>query len=1330
MLLALFPNLGYSVFYILTPVLLMLVAALLLQKKQLVVFASSGLAFSIITMVVTSLTIKPVEDANQDAEIKRLETNIFILEAEVNNKEKQLEASLKTEADLRDQVAALSLPQVDKAKEPVAETSLEKKPDEKPAFSLWSFLDRKTTDEDLSYVREDFNIRLKLPGSEFIDFPEAEKLNAEASLAFRIRGENAFAIIIAEKQNPSNTLTPEIIHSFAVSNLKSNSKYLSELSPPQRHETHKEYIISSHHAETNNIPIRYYTITRATKEHIYQITLWKRFDKKGIATKHVNTVLNGFSLITPMAEPSSSPTQQLKISNHLAGFSLQFPESNWSLNNANHEDYSDTLYALKNDSGQEMLVYTLNASDLDCPEKTILDGLLRNENISESGEALHSVQVTKHGHQITEYRYTQENEGQTFQGYFEIAVHDSRYIALSTWGSEDLARPNTAIFWKNFAWTEDFKMPEKLSSEDMVHQADQLNKVGLAAYYDDKFGIAAASFRHAFELIPTSRSYGPNMIKSYENMGQNLKALAGCDEVLVAADLENVKIIKADLLATLNRVEESITVSATLFDQGCEDEEHLYTYINRLLTVNQTQKAVDVMLSYSKSHPSRDAQSWLAYVYRLNKEFELAEQTARDLLNNNPKDNEAHSQLINIYNDQELYEQSLGIVEIWKQAFPKSADPELAEANILTLSKKNKEAHELLLDLSKRFPENNYVKQRLTRSAAAIGLGDNTLISDSITPVPIPKHLQEELAQATSPENATNSEACYHHIITCYDATSPEEFRRTRYTKVKVNNLSGVREFNVWNISFNPHSEDICVNKLIVRDRQGLVVYQGTTNDYHISDEENGMATYDKTLTLPNKSLAPGYTIELVVTTTQWRDDGKVPLHHEWFGNSYPMAFCGVSLHGETNQLQSHISLPVEHQIIDDISTWWTHTPLLYYSEIHSPKIEKLLPRLSFAKEFDSWRKVSAGYHEYISKRFSKDKALVTEIQKIITPDMSTEVKAAKLINWVQSHCTYRAVEFGVRGRMPAKALDTLKAREGDCKDMSLLLWHMLNHAGITTHLALANTNQYVQPSVLSEDQFNHVVVYCPELENPIIDPTYNELDILHTPPENLIGDYILPITAQGMDLIQVKNTSHSLYSANIERELSLKDNKLVIVEKSTLSGFSTPYFRQYLSNKPMHEQIKLLQSIFASYYPQMSISSVHVPADHEQCTPYTVTITHEHPLTDDLKLPVLWEKLYFEIRQDNARKNKIVMDSPIRVTSATIISKGLEIEKIVTAPTHEAFQISSQEEGSILRYQSHMNPFTMEANAYSVFHSNSLNLIPRIALKRSDMDINSPTPQ
>ncbi|MBI3134038.1 MAG: DUF3858 domain-containing protein [Bacteroidetes bacterium] len=118
-------------------------------------------------------------------------------------------------------------------------------------------------------------------------------------------------------------------------------------------------------------------------------------------------------------------------------------------------------------------------------------------------------------------------------------------------------------------------------------------------------------------------------------------------------------------------------------------------------------------------------------------------------------------------------------------------------------------------------------------------------------------------------------------------------------------------------------------------------------------------------------------------------------------------------------------------------------------------------------------------YQELIGKiKPVSNEKLVNLTQQIIAGSTSETEKAERIFAWVQSNIRYIAFEDGWRGFIPFPASEICEKRYGDCKDMSHLMFEMMQIAGLDVAHAWVGTRSLY---------YRYEDTPCPNVDNHMI---------------------------------------------------------------------------------------------------------------------------------------------------------------------------------------------------------------------------------------------------
>jgi tetratricopeptide (TPR) repeat protein len=1174
------------------------------------------------------------------------------------------------------------------------------------------------------------NFKIELPANATIPMPKSF-LPEDACLGKRFRKSKTHFLVIAEEDPGRLFLNDSAFHDLALSNLEaggSDFRLIETVEVP-----HPAGVIHSSlcRLKLNRTPISYRSNTLLHQGRAYQILVWSVTSEEKDLAEKVDLVLKGFSILDPnnIIEQPLEPSlalQDIQFSHF--GASIKLSQLDATPYTDLKDDFPSASAGYLGNDNNGGVIFLADLTGLNLSDETIIGGCLDIEDISLTHASLKYLGKKEiSGNSISQYYFTSRGDEQLWLCRFDIARHESRICIQSVWALTPEKIPSAESFWKHFSW-----QPQNLThplSDELAHNiSDNINTIGVHAHQLERFREAERCFQKALELQPNNKTYGANWIRSFTAADRYSSALNAANSVLENnPDHKKAAALKAYILVHLNQNEEAFALYEKLFLSTYNDDDDLLDFLNSLLDEEQYQRGADFMREYVKLKPSSKIQRWFASMLTSNKEYQEAITILTKLIKESPNNQSAIDLLVDAYKKQKKYQQAMHWIKELQKIAPNSIEHQLAEARILRSQEAHNEAYELLATLNKKYPDNSDVLEMFSIASARLGLGDHSSLRTHIPPVQVESALQAQVVKdsAIAHPDETDHPAHYKKSITAYEFKENGSFLTTYYYTVQVTSSSGVEHFKNWKFNFEPNSDDIFVNSHTVYAANGSVAHKGKVSEYFITDDDDdSMETLSKVLTIPNIGIEVGSTIELVLTKrTYYSDKDRFPFNQLYLSTSLPSRISAISVKNETANFYSICHNGVHQSSSQQAHHFWISHPPVYHSEGYMPDSEQILPHVYLGSNKLSWSDVSNKYYQHIAERFASDEQLNEAIEKILSQSLTKEEKLTSCVQWVQGQCNYRAIEFGPRGRMPKPAYKTFKGKEGDCKDMSLLLWHMLRKIGFKAQLALASTDTYIARALPDENQFNHIVLYCPELKaNPVLDPTYDFLNLLSTPPNNLAGYYILPVTDQETDLVLIKETEASISEYHIARNITSEQNKLIIEEVLQPKHFAASYLRSQFQGQSERKQKQTLHRWFSDYYPEIVIDSVNF---NEGLTnnykDLSISIRYIYPNANSLDyLPVPWERFYFEWSQANQRINPLWSKVPARISSTNTFHSGS-----LTA-TQSSFYESKfthrQVESDVqsLKYLSLKKSFTAPASAYPTFRTELSQLIPKIRIKQN----------
>jgi len=1246
-----------------------------------------------------------ISSSKKDAEIETLTTSYDQTKEELTSLKSKIQAE-----KIKERVAKTKLWMKERAEQ------VEKQKQQREAAKQQLAQQKNDDSPKLNYVNDDKSYEFKIPAGVVTRLKN--KLNATSDIGWTYAGAKgkSYGLIIAEIIEPKATssltdafwaeLLTEQMANRTKRKLTNRSTYYYKSK-----NTGRQFACEAFHFSYKKQDMFYIVSVTSSHNMLYQFATWGTIKHKAETTKKHQIVLDHFYV-----KEEQNIDKFRTITSNTAQWSLGINQKlkPYPQNNDDFISAMDSIYI--NESEVAGIYEYRNKHKL--TQKELLTGFLALANHTNvDSYKFSSSEVKGIPIHVAEAPYTLEDQKKITRVSL-VEKEDSIAVIISYRPANK--ESSVSKLWETFKWNTPNESSRKPHSK--ANQANLSNKIGIHFYTANNYLKAQSLFTSAIKFDPEIISYHRNLIHTQVNLNFNNKALEQCNTSLERfKNDKSIRVLKAKILINLDREEEAIAAYEKLFTEGHNNIDDLYDCID-LIIDNSPDKAITILDAHLQKFPSPKIYIWQAgALNRVNKHDEAITLLKEKILKDSPKHISALEELIESYEFKKDYANALKVVDILKTTSKGEIPVTITHARVLRRSGKNKDGFDLLTTLSKKYPENFDVKNALAKSTASLGLGDHSLIRKVINPIPMSDHLialkkdhETKKVENEADFNYTNlSKVATTHVAKNGKITT------TYYYDHKITNDSSIRNLSNKNITFNPISESVYVNSIKVFYDDKLT-YEGKINEQFLNDDSSELETHDKTLTVPVKSLRVGSVIKLVYTMVYWEDEDTLPFDRYYIGSSHPCRFSAYEFSGNIERLITTTSIPVKQKRTDDhYLLWYPDCKGLTY-ESFSPNTKDIIPYMYFGDQEGSWKDVSHDYYEHIKKRFEQSEetnAMIDSILKANTSGktMSDKDKVTRALNFVQNQCVYRGIEFGPRGRMPDPIEKIISARSGDCKDKSLLLWHIFQRLGIECHLALANTDNTIISKIPSENQFNHVVLYCPTLKNQVIDPTAEHLNLLKHPPYSLLNNHILPVIDGGSDLVAVKRSKDSVF-LDIHKHVSLKNNKLITREVCTLHGYSDSYYRGYLSSRSEKERVKAIYSIANQYHPDIIVSDVKVL---EGLTTYDGELKIEITYISDADKPIpsVFEQNYLRINAVNKRVNPIEVHYDIKMVSTIHKDDTIKLSVKNKPLTTECISHQIDNNNKTIKLTTLCNRTKMPKDKYTAFRQQLLDTLPDITV-------------
>lgn len=597
-----------------------------------------------------------------------------------------------------------------------------------------------------------------------------------------------------------------------------------------------------------------------------------------------------------------------------------------------------------------------------------------------------------------------------------------------------------------------------------------------------------------------------------------------------------------------------------------------------------------------------------------------------------------------------------------------------------------------------REPANEMAKRHLEIASAQLGQGENTSIKTPIEPVNVPAELLSASAPATSPDES----AIYLQRVTAFRFRPGQEMTTTDYRLIKVLDSAGVDDFKALEWSFDPLSERMFVNKLIVRDADGKVVGTGQTSDYYVIDErQQSSINQKKSLNIPVPGLHSGCTIELVVSKQDRAPDTKMSYTAQTLAAVYPAKTSAVYLCGDLTNV-AHRLVPatsgVEERAIDGGIAWIAHDPPVHRMEALAKPVIEYLPTVLISDARANWEEEGREYLKKIDDRLKPDPA-IAETAKAWTAGLNSESdRIGAVLSHMQRDFTYRAIEFGRRALIPQPAGDFLRSRLGDCKDHALLLKQLLDATGVPAHLALVNAYQPLQADVPSFDQFDHMVVYVPptsETPRPRFFDCTDKGDDLRTGVAfGLMSGKALVLDPKQPALIDlVADPARPSQMTCLRNVTMTAQGDVKVKETLRADGYEGAGLRTALKGMEPSQRAEWMQRMLGGSVHDLTVNDVHIRQLDRTDLPLEVELEYSvsgrfHSSATQLigAIPIAWERYYMTIPRLRQRLSPFEIRYPttFQTTTTLRLPEGFRVASAMPAQTFDDAFVGGRISGSL----------------------------------------------
>ncbi len=1120
---------------------------------------------------------------------------------------------------------------------------------------------------------EDLNFRYRLPGKPYVPF-DGKKFNENVCFALACRNPEIYFVIIAEK---NDSMKLDAVLEIVKANLKSVSQKADLSGEMPRRVGGIDGVTFRTDCVVKSLPLSYVHWVGAHRGYLYQLIAYTSQANRNSLGKEVNSLFARFEQIDPnrrFAEETEEAKANFGLFRSSFGYTLDLTGTDW----LKWEDPEDSLREIGGESGANcFIVAPLHFQGLATPPaEAVNKALLKSLSIDPSDPVLvGGKMVAEDGVETRTFGFSRATKSSKFRFRIKVYYTPAAACLVAVWGQQGNPQVDATIesVLSRFKFPAESNVPI-LSSRMTKGQALLLNQVGLFCFQAKQYGRALGYFQQAAKFDPNDQDFNGNVMNALSQLERHQDVITFFDQLQPKMKANDaLRSWKAFGLKKLGRDAEAVTEYKAIFSAGYRDDADFTDYVRLLASRkqwSQVNQAFDDYLRQDDNAKLRILQA--EFMGDANQHAQAVALLGR-LKEGRDYDPKIAFALIHHYQAMEEPKGALAICEEMIAKGLASADGYYLKGEseyALKWYRQAKESYAKALELS---PKDETIARALKDVSAMLGEGDNTSIRAEIEPVPLPAELAKELPPVTA-KAPGGVNAFYLHRLTACAYRPGQAWRQTTYMRAKVLDAAGVAAFSTLQSTFDPSTEQLFVNELLVRDGDGNIVSRGQIADYYVIDaHSNDVASNDRTLFLPVPQLQPGFTVELTLSRRTRGEAKEFLFQSAWLCTWRPCLLAGMAYLGDANNIR-HVSRDATAQKIDGGLVWIKKSPPPIVEEPLQKDVSELVPAVYIADANGTWESLAIDYLASIKDKLALDDT-TRQASKAATASAKTaEEKTDALARYVQRTCTYKAIEFGRRARIPNTPEQTLAHKYGDCKDHAVLLQQLLAAAGVPAHLVLIGPCG-LQADLPSLDQFDHMIVYVPtEGGGRFIDPTDKEANPAWRFCRNLANRQALILDPARPRLQEMPACGEGSSETRIGRTVAIQpDGTLAVQEIITFSGRAGAAMRGRLKDMSDEDQEEWARSLTRQYVKSANVTSFKVSDVYDNIKPLVVEMRYDvtqgaRKVNGELvaDLPDAWEREYFAAQPLSSRK------TPFRISGSVLTSEVKVIGPkghVLTAP-------------------------------------------------------------
>jgi transglutaminase-like putative cysteine protease/tetratricopeptide (TPR) repeat protein len=1117
---------------------------------------------------------------------------------------------------------------------------------------------------------EELNFTYETPPAPFVSWDT--KVNDAMTVGFLRTKPTVFFMIIAERSADDLTTDSSGLASIAQANMASSST-----STPVFGET-KPHVVNglsgvrfSADVVVNGRNLAYSYWIYASNGFLYQLITFGEKAERSRVDEDAELLVGRFRRIDPQRRAVAEPTRPFTEFRSAAyPYVLDLTGTEWNTwPNATESNVDAEVGALRGDTAGLLVTPFPLTGEAPHPD-ALTQALLKEWDIAfPSAEVSTPQPVQKHGLSGYDIGFERTVDDKVYEYRLRILADAQWGLETAVWvlkGSGDVDALAAAVFAG--LRMEGARPPEASApgTPRVRAHAGLYNRIGLFYHGAQDHAASRRFFEAAIRLDPQERTYLVNLLRACSEAGERKAALAYIDGAAAHKTHEDVRSWQAWILKEDGQKAAALAAYEGLFKgRAYRNDEDFLAYMNLLAGAGRWTDVTRLFDGYAVKENTLklrlEHSRLLADAERHEEAVRMLEAVQKTM----PYSTDVAFALIRHHQGLEQHRKVLEICDDLVQRGFDSATVRYMKGDAQVGLKWYRAAKASFEQALKKEPKDKETLEYLKYVSGLLGEGNNSSIKDAIAAVALPPELTARVAGAAGKADAAGYGAYYVFIVDGFRFEKGRARVRTTRQRVKVVDSSGVERFSTLAVGFDPLSERVFVNELIVRDAAGAIVSRGEAKDYYVTDDKDSdLATHRQTLYLPVPSLDTGHTVDFTYTRRQLGAPEAFSYESFILSAARPTRVRAVFYLGEPALIRHRASPTVKHERIQGGLLWSLEDVPVYPWEPRQAPVSRFAPTLRVAAAGDEWSALAQSYWSELARKLAPEASVKALAQRLTQGRTGREEKIHALLRHTYDGYVYKPIEFGRRARIPNTAGETVRKKYGDCKDHSVLLRQLLEAIGVPAQLALVNTDDPVDEDLPSLDQFDHMIVFVPDERGGGVfyDGTDKSLDVRVHPPLGLSERRALVLDPERPRFESIPGYAPDSSRVRVDRRARLTaEGRLGVSESVEFTGYYASALRSHLKSLEVAKREQWAQGTLAGWISGLELRSFAAREVNDAEKPLALDVEYALPLACAPDAagwrctpPLTWERHYLEVEPSTSRLTPFAIEYPLQFTSRT----------------------------------------------------------------------------